>query len=115
MNQSTLRCHPWPILLIILFVIFFTIVVIQLYQVSEPFVTYPAMPTLTSLSTPVTSDPAIAKANEEYASLLRYLQQHPSQSVRFISDLKQKFFADSCTVKDNIDFKNLAQLNGSIF
>ena len=45
-----------------------------------------------------------------------YIQKNPASSVKFISDIKQKFFNDSCTVKDNIDFNNIAQMpNGMPF
>jgi len=49
-------------------------------------------------------------ANSNYAAILLYLQSNPKQSVKFISDLKMKFFNDQCNVKSNIDFNNLAQL-----
>ena len=39
-----------------------------------------------------------------------FLQKNPADSVKFISDIKKKFFSDSCTVKDNIDFNTIAQL-----
>lgn len=62
------------------------------------------------------SDADLSEANNQYAALLLFLQQNPTKSVKFIEDIKQKFFNDSCTVKDNIDFSNLAQFkNGMIF
>lgn len=64
----------------------------------------------------VTTNPAIANANTSYASILLFLQNNPAQSAKFITDLKDKFFTESCTVKNNIDFNNIAQLpNGAPF
>jgi hypothetical protein len=39
-----------------------------------------------------------------------YIQKNPSESLKFIQDIKNKFFEDSCTVKSNIDFNNIAQM-----
>ncbi len=55
-------------------------------------------------------------ANNNYASILMYIKKNPSTSVKFIQDIKQKFFDSSCTIKNNIDFNNLAQMpNGMPF
>jgi hypothetical protein len=57
-----------------------------------------------------------ASANNNYASILMYVKNNPGNSVKFIQDIKQKFFDSSCTVKPNIDFNNLAQMpNGMPF
>lgn len=53
-------------------------------------------------------------ANMNYTSLLLFLKKHPEKSVKFITDIKKKFFDDSCTVK-NINFDTITQLNGNIF
>lgn len=62
------------------------------------------------------SDTDLSEANNHYASLLLFLQQHPTKSIKFIEDIKKKFFNESCSVKDNIDFSTIAQFdNGMIF
>ena len=53
-------------------------------------------------------------ANMNYTSLLLYLKKHPDKSVKFITDIKNKFFDESCTVK-NINFDTITQLNGNTF
>jgi predicted PurR-regulated permease PerM len=52
----------------------------------------------------------IEAANNNYTSLLLFIQNNPSKSIKFIQDIKQKFFDNSCQIKSNIDFKNIAQL-----
>jgi hypothetical protein len=61
---------------------------------------------------PSTTNPDATAANQNYASLLLYLQQHPEQSVKVIVDLKKKFFTDECKVRDKIDFSKLVQVEG---
>jgi hypothetical protein len=62
------------------------------------------------------SDTDLSEANNHYASLLLFLQQHPTKSIKFIEDIKRKFFNESCSVKDNIDFSTIAKFdNGMIF
>jgi hypothetical protein len=58
----------------------------------------------------------ISEANNNYASILMFIQKNPSNSIKFIEDIKQKFFDDSCKVKSSIDFNNIAQMpNGMPF
>jgi predicted ATPase len=55
-------------------------------------------------------------ANNNYASILLYIQNNPSKSFKFIQDIKQKFFDNSCSIKNDIDFNKIAQLpNGMVF
>lgn len=62
------------------------------------------------------SEEDLSEANNHYALLLLFLQQNPTKSIKFIEDIKGKFFNESCSVKDNIDFSNIAQFkNGMIF
>ena len=53
-------------------------------------------------------------ANMNYTSLLLFLKKNPDKSVKFITDIKKKFFDESCTVK-NINFDTITQLNGNTF
>lgn len=62
------------------------------------------------------SDTDLSEANNHYASLLLFLQQNPTKSIKFIEDIKKKFFNETCSVRDNIDFSTIAQFdNGMIF
>ncbi len=62
------------------------------------------------------SSPNTDAANNNYAAILMFIKDNPSKSLKFIQDIKQKFFDDSCKVKSNIDFNNIAQLpSGVIF
>lgn len=105
MNLSKLGFSSW---IIFLNIILLLVLLVQLYkQPKESYVNYPQQ---VNPSAPVKSDPDAAAANNNYASILMFLQKNPAKSVKFISDIKQKFFNDDCTVKNNIDFNNIAQL-----
>jgi len=56
------------------------------------------------------NNPDIDAANNNYSSLLMFIKSNPSKSVNFIQDIRQKFFDNTCKVKSNIDFPNIAQL-----
>lgn len=73
----------------------------------EPFDSNP-------LGAVVKTDSDATEANMNYTSLLLFLKNHPDKSVKFITDIKKKFFDESCTVK-NINFDTITQLNGNIF
>lgn len=63
-----------------------------------------------------TSSDDAATANNNYAALLMFIQQNPQKSAKFIMDIKQKFFRQTCEVKDDIDFTNISQMpNGMLF
>jgi hypothetical protein len=78
-----------------------------LYKPRDYFVNYPQQ--INPLEAPK-SNPETITVNNNYASILMYIQKNPDKSAKFISDIKQKFFNDSCTVKDNIDFKSIAKM-----
>ena len=64
----------------------------------------------------VKDDIDLAAANNNYIALLMFIQKNPGKSAKFIEDIKQKFFNDTCAVKDTIDFNHVAQLpSGMIF
>ena len=73
----------------------------------EPFDSNP-------LSAVVKTDSDASEANMNYTSLLLFLKKHPDKSVKFITDIKNKFFDESCTVK-SINFDTITQLNGNTF
>lgn len=60
------------------------------------------------------TDSDASDANMNYTSLLLFLKKNPDKSVKFITDIKNKFFDDSCTVK-NINFDKITELNGNTF
>lgn len=104
MNLTKLGLSSW---IIIVNLILFAVLIYTLLRQNEHFVNYPQQVNPTA---PVQSDPAINSANTNYASILMFLQNNPMKSPKFIADIKSKFFDDSCTVKSNIDFKNLASM-----
>jgi hypothetical protein len=77
------------------------------YKHRESFVNYPEQ---VDPQAPIKSNPDIDAANNNYASLLMFIKSNPSKSTTFIKDIKQKFFNKDCSVKDDIDFNNIAQL-----
>ncbi len=105
MNLYKLRSSSWIIFLNL------SLLIILLYVLSvkhrESFVNYPQQ---INPQAEVKSNPEAASANNNYASILMYIQKNPSESLKFIQDIKNKFFEDSCTVKSNIDFNNIAQM-----
>ncbi len=105
MNLTKLGFSSWIIFLNITLLL---VLLIQLYK--QPRETYVNYPQQVNPSAPVKSDPDAVAANNNYASILMFLQKNPAKSVKFIKDIKNKFFTDGCTVKDNIDFNNIAQL-----
>jgi hypothetical protein len=111
MNLSQLGLSSWIIFLNIILLLG---LMVQLYNKShESYINYPQQ---VNPLAPVKADPNVSAANNNYASILMFLQKNPTKSVKFIEDIKHKFFTDSCNVKDNIDFNNLAQLpNGMPF
>ena len=111
MNLFKLGKSSWIIILnIILLGILLTVL---MSNKRDSFINYPQQ---VNPSAPVKSNPEANTANNNYASILMFLQKNPANSVKFITDIKQKFFTDSCNVKDNIDFNNIAQMpNGMPF
>jgi len=81
----------------------------QIVSFAEPFDSNPLGAVKTDSDASDASD-----ANMNYTSLLLFLKNHPDKSVKFITDIKNKFFDDSCSVK-NINFDTITQLNGNIF
>lgn len=111
MNRFSLYKSSW---IIILNMILGIILVLLLNTKSKDmFVNYaqPINPTEKTKS-----NPEAQTANNDYASILMYIKNNPYTSLKFIEDIKQKFFNSSCTIKNNIDFNNLAQMpNGMPF
>jgi hypothetical protein len=109
MNLAKLGFSFW---LILLNIILLTILVIQLvFKNREYYTNYPQQ---VDPQAKVKTNPEVETANNNYASILMFLQKNPAQSAKFITDLKDKFFTESCTVKNNIDFNNIAQLPNGV-
>jgi hypothetical protein len=105
MNLSKLGWSAW---IIFVNLILLAILLVQiLYNTTDSFINYPQQVNPTA---PIKSDPAVNSANNNYASILLFLQNNPSKSAKFIADIKSKFFEDTCKVRNNIDFTNLAQM-----
>jgi hypothetical protein len=105
MNLTRLGFSAWIIVLNI--VLLSILLIAATSKRRDYFINYPQQ---VNPTTPIKSNPEANTANNNYASILMYIQKNPANSVKFISDIKQKFFNDSCTVRDNIDFNNIAKL-----
>jgi len=118
MNRSALRCRPWLILLILILVAAVTCYTIK--KGCEPFATMAQLPDLSidalkqAPSTSPSSSSSTDTANQQYASLLLFLQQHPEQLAPLIGDLQKKLFAGKLETKDPIDLTQLTN-GGAIF
>jgi hypothetical protein len=93
------------------------LLLILLYVIRQPtlelFTNYPQQ--VNPMAEPK-SNPEKDSANNNYASILLYIQNNPSKSFKFIQDIKQKFFDSSCSIKSDIDFNKIAQMpNGMVF
>lgn len=111
MNLTRLGFSIWIIILNIALLSILLIVITS--KRSEYFINYPQQ---INPNAPIKSNPEANTANNNYASILMYIQKNPNNSIKFISDIKQKFFDDSCTIRDNIDFNSIAQMpNGMPF
>ena len=113
MNITKLGFSSWIIILNVL-LLFILLYVISINH-RDSFINYPQ--SLDPLAKPQkTAIAGISEANNNYASILMFIQKNPSNSFKFIEDIKQKFFDDSCKVKSSIDFNNIAQMpNGMPF
>lgn len=105
MNLTKLGYSSWIIILnlILLIILLFILHTKQ----SDSFINYPQQ--VDPMAKPI-SKPEVEAANNNYASLLMFIQNNPSKSLNFIQDIRKKFFDDSCKVKSNIDFTTIAQL-----
>lgn len=105
MNLSRLGFSSW---IIIVIVILLLVLVMRLSgQKRDNFVNYPQQ--INPMAEPK-ANPEADTANNNYASILLFLKNNPDKSGIFIKDIRQKFFTDSCAIKDNIDFPNIAQM-----
>ena len=120
MNLTKLSFSLWIIILNL--ILLFTLLYIISINHRDSFINYPqqvdplAKPQTEGSLWQKTSIAGVSEANNNYASILMFIQNNPSNSIKFIEDIKQKFFDDSCKVKPSIDFNNIAQMpNGMPF
>ena len=114
MNLTKLGKSSWIIILNLL--LGAILIWILISKSNEYFTNYPQQ--VNPLAPPSNSSASAAAiaANNNYAALLMYIKNNPSNSIKFIQDIKQKFFDTTCNVKSTIDFKNIAQMpNGVLF
>ena len=112
MNLSKLGFSSW---IIVVNVFFLVLLLVQLSKVRSKD-TFLNIPQQVDPDAPVNKDPAVDMANMNYTSLLAFIKENPLKSGLFIQDIRQKFFADTCAVKNYIDFNNIISLpNGPIF
>ena len=116
MNLTKLGFSSWIIILNIM--LFLTLLYVISINQRDSFINYPQQvdPLAKPQSTKLSGVAGVSEANNNYASILMFIQQNPSKSIKFIEDIKQKFFDNSCKVKPSIDFNNIAQMpNGMPF
>jgi len=113
MNLTKLGFSSWIIVLNIILLL--TLLYVISTNRRDSFMNYPQqVDTLANPQQP--SAAGASEANNNYAEILMFIQKNPSNSIKFIEDIKQKFFDDSCKVKSSIDFNNIAQMpNGMPF
>lgn len=74
------------------------------------------IPSMTIPSSPKGQSSQLDTLNGNWRSILQYLSQNPQKSQTFIADMKEKFFADDCAIKQpRIDFAHLADSYRPVF
>jgi uncharacterized membrane protein len=109
MNLYKLGPSSWIIFLNLILLI--VLVYILSTKHRDSFINYPQQ---VDPNTKPKSNSEANSVNNNYASILMYIQNKPSDSFNFIKDVKSKFFDDSCKVKSNIDFANIASMPGGL-
>jgi hypothetical protein len=89
---------------------------VVLPRATDGFVNYPQQvdPTAKPNSSGVGISPDAAAANDHYAAILMFIKQNPSRAAGFITDVKQKFFDKSCTVRSDMDLENLVNFSDGV-
>jgi hypothetical protein len=79
---------------------------------NEHFGNVPVLPDPTKL---VESNQDVSQANQNYATLLMFLKNNPTQVSGFLTDIRSKFFSDTCASK-MFDAKMITAMpNGMVF
>ena len=113
MNLATLKVS-WIIVLnlLLLGLLLYQVFNIKLNGGKQGFINYPQQVDPTKM---IPSNPDANEANQNYAQILNYISKNPSNSIKFIEDVRTKFFNPSCSVKSKISFNNLMNDNGPVF
>lgn len=117
MNLLNLGISSW---ILILNLILLTILIVQANikyskhdKIYDNYKNYAQQVDITKV---IKSNADVNNANQNYAELMHFIQNNPDKSVKFIEDIKNKFFTASCNIKSNIQFNNLTNsANGMIF
>ena len=109
MNPSKLGTSSWIIILNLILLI--TLIFIIISKPKEYFINYPQQ---VNPSGPIQTNTDAETANNNYISILMFIKQNPEKSAKFISDIKQRFFQESCEVKSDINFNNIAQMTNGL-
>ena len=113
MNLVTFKAS-WIIIinLILLGLLLYQVFNIKLNKEKQGFIDYPQQVDPTKINP---SNPDANEANQNYAQILNYISKNPSKSIKFIEDVRTKFFNPSCSVKSKISFNNLMNNSGPVF
>jgi len=105
------RPPVWVFALLILLVL-----VVLVPQMVDGFVNYPQQvdPTAKPNSSGTGESPDASAANDHYAAILMFIQQNPTQAAGFLTDIRRKFFNESCTVRSDMDLANLVNFSDGI-
>ena len=55
------------------------------------------------------------QANTAYKTVLSFIENNPQSSVKYIEDIRSKFFTVDCAVKVPIDFSNVTYMKVPVF
>ncbi len=114
MNLFEIRSRLHRLVFLILLLIL--LIVIAVYNVNKGKEHYMNYPEQVNPFGSIQANPEAAQANNNYASILLYLQKNPARSVKFIEDIKNKFFDTNCNVKHDINFTEIAKMpDGMVF
>lgn len=92
------------------------LVICIVYQCGIQKESFTNIPIMTIPQTPKGSSAQLDVLNANWRSILEYLSQNPDKSFTFIADIKDKFFDDSCSIKQpRIDFTNLVNEYRPVF
>lgn len=88
------------------------IMIYLFHYTKEGFVTIPTM----TIPAGNQQSAALDTLNGNWRSILDYLSKNPEKALPFITDVKDKFFSDTCSLKQpRIDFQNLANTYRPVF
>jgi hypothetical protein len=105
--------------IIILILVLSVILIVRRNIVYERFTVYPHV--LDPMTIPddkketYQGDITPEEANSAYKTILSFIEKNPSSSVKYIEDVRQKFFTGTCNVKVPIDFSTITHIKVPVF